>query len=119
MDMVLKLRELRRLRRLTQVEAAASAKIGVKTLSSFETGARIDAMKVTQLLGLLGAYRMTPAEFFGGEVESELLSGVATLDANEIRLLRLWRLLRPVVREALLRRLSEITERHAVRAAVA
>lgn len=64
MDVVLRLRELRRLRGLTQVEVAQRARLGPKTLSSFESGARVDAMKVTQLLRLLAIYGVTPATFF-------------------------------------------------------
>ncbi|MGH9443123.1 MAG: helix-turn-helix domain-containing protein, partial [Thermoanaerobaculia bacterium] len=45
MDLVLKLRELRRMRGLSQREAALSSGIGEKTLSSFETGERIISMK--------------------------------------------------------------------------
>jgi len=69
MDLVLKLRELRRLRGLSQGEAAEKSGIGVKTLSSFETGDRINAMKLVQLQQLLRIYGITEAEFFSSSIE--------------------------------------------------
>jgi len=60
MDIVLKLRELRRMRCLTQREAALSSGIGEKTLSTFETGERIASMKLSQLLALLAVYDSRP-----------------------------------------------------------
>lgn len=59
MDFVLKLRELRRLRGLSQKDAARLSGVGEKTLSSFETGQRIDTMKVSQLQALLTIYDVT------------------------------------------------------------
>ena len=64
MDYVLRLRELRRMRHMTQVEAGFSAGMSPKTVSSFETGERIGTMKFGQFLALLGAYDTTPEEFF-------------------------------------------------------
>ncbi|HEX7707744.1 MAG TPA: helix-turn-helix domain-containing protein [Thermoanaerobaculia bacterium] len=64
MDLVLKLREVRRRAGLTQAEAAAKAGIGVKSISSFESGVRIDSLKLSQLQRLLTAYGITLAEFF-------------------------------------------------------
>lgn len=69
MDLVLKLRELRKYRGLSQTDAARQSGIGVKTLSSFETGERIAAMKLTQLQQLLRVYHVTEAEFFSGAIE--------------------------------------------------
>lgn len=93
MDIVLKLRELRRLRGLTQKEAAESSGVGEKTLSSFETGERLTSLKVSQLLQLLAAYDMTLAEFFGDGVERQLFGEFADLDAAEMKLLIAWRAL--------------------------
>jgi len=93
MDAVLKLRELRRLSGLSQEDAAKLAGIGVKTLSSFETGARISSMKMVQLFSLLKVYQVTPAEFFGGKVEETLFGELEHLDANEFTLVRELRLL--------------------------
>jgi transcriptional regulator with XRE-family HTH domain len=93
MDIVLKLRELRRLRGLTQKEAAESSGIGEKTLSSFETGERLTSLKVSQLLQLLSAYDMTPAEFFGDGVERKLFGEFADLVPTEMKLLTAWRAL--------------------------
>lgn len=69
MDLVLKLRELRKLRGLSQADAARRSGLGVKTLSSFETGDRIAAMKLTQLQQLLRIYAVTEAEFFSSAIE--------------------------------------------------
>lgn len=69
MDLVLKLRELRKYRGLSQRDAAKKAGIGVKTLSSFETGERIASMKVTHLQRLLRVYDTTEAEFFSTAIE--------------------------------------------------
>lgn len=64
MDLVLKLREARRLRGLSQREAADRSGVGVKTISSFETGGRITSMTLMQLQRILRAYDLTEAEFF-------------------------------------------------------
>ena len=72
MDLVLKLRELRRLRGLTQGDVARLSGIGVKTISSFETGERIGSLKLAQLERLLAVYGLTPKEFFGRAVEKDL-----------------------------------------------
>lgn len=69
MDLVLKLRELRRYRGLSQADAARKSGIGVKTLSSFETGERIPSMKLVQLQRLLHVYGVTEAEFFSSAIE--------------------------------------------------
>lgn len=107
MDLVLKLRELRRYRGLSQADAARKSGIGVKTLSSFETGERIESMKLTQLQQLLRVYQVTEAEFFSGAIEQllapwdhepeteidrlvrtlrELPAGVQTLIVDKLRL---------------------------------
>lgn len=101
MDIVLKLRELRRLRGLTQKEAAELSGIGEKTLSSFETGARVAGLKVSQFLQLLSAYDTSPAEFFGDGVERMLFGELEQLDAAELRILAAWRTLPVEVRAAL------------------
>lgn len=72
MDLVLKLRELRRMRGLTQKDVARISGVGPKTISSFETGERIGALKLAQLERLLAAYGLSEAEFFGGVIEREL-----------------------------------------------
>lgn len=104
MDIVLKLRELRRLRGLTQKEAAESSGVGEKTLSSFETGERLTSLKVSQLLQLLSAYDMTPAEFFGDGVERQLFGEFADLEPTEMKLLTAWRALAEQAREPLAER---------------
>ena len=69
MDLVLKLRELRRLRGFSQKDVARLSGVGEKTISSFETGERIGSLKISQLRRLLALYGVTEAEFFGREVE--------------------------------------------------
>lgn len=72
MDLVLKLREIRRLRGLSQKDVARISGVGEKTISSFETGQRIGSLKLAQLKKLLGVYRLTEAQFFGGSVERQI-----------------------------------------------
>jgi len=104
MDMVLKLRELRRLRGLSQQEAAELAGIGVKTLSTFETGQRIASMKLMQLLPLLSAYGVTPGEFFGGGVERAILAELERLSKDESALIAALRRIPDVPRARLIER---------------
>ena len=72
MDLVLKLREIRRMRGLSQKDVAHMSGVGEKTISSFETGQRIGSLKISQLRRLLGVYGLTEAEFFGGTVEKQI-----------------------------------------------
>jgi transcriptional regulator with XRE-family HTH domain len=72
LDLVLKLRELRHLRNLTQREVARRSGIGEKTLSSFETGDRIASMTLVQLQKLLAVYGVSECDFFGSAVEHEI-----------------------------------------------
>jgi transcriptional regulator with XRE-family HTH domain len=72
MDLVLKLREIRRIKGLSQKDAARLSGVGEKTISSFETGERVGSMKLSQLKRLLAVYDMTEADFFGGGVEKQI-----------------------------------------------
>src|ERR1043166_3467996 len=72
MDLVLKLREIRRMRGLTQKDVARLSGVGEKTISSFETGQRIGALKLAQLKRLLSVYGLTETEFFSGSIEKEI-----------------------------------------------
>lgn len=72
MDLVLKLREIRRMRGLTQKDVARISGVGEKTISSFETGERIGSLKLAQLERLLAAYGLAPADFFGSTIEKEI-----------------------------------------------
>jgi transcriptional regulator with XRE-family HTH domain len=72
MDLVLKLREIRRLRGLSQKDVARLSGVGEKTISSFETGQRIGSLKLEQLKRMLAVYGLTEAEFFGGSIEREI-----------------------------------------------
>jgi transcriptional regulator with XRE-family HTH domain len=69
MDLVLKLRELRDLRGLSQKDVARLSGVGEKTLSSFETGQRIGSMKLAQLAKLLAIYGVTEEQFFSRAIE--------------------------------------------------
>jgi transcriptional regulator with XRE-family HTH domain len=81
MDTVLKLRELRRLRGLSQKDVARLSGVGEKTLSSFETGERIHSLKLSQLLMLLQTYNVTEAQFFGPHF-AELIDGSASVSRS-------------------------------------
>ncbi len=72
MDLVIKLREARRRSGLSQQETSLRSGIGVKTISSFESGTRIESMKVSQLERLLRAYGLTLAEFFSPSFEHQI-----------------------------------------------
>ena len=72
MDLVLKLREIRRHRGLSQKDVAKLSGVGEKTISSFETGQRIGSLKLAQLKRLLSVYGLTEAEFFGCSVERQI-----------------------------------------------
>jgi HTH-type transcriptional regulator, competence development regulator len=72
MDLVLKLREIRRLRGLSQKDVARISGVGEKTISSFETGQRIGSLKLAQLKRMLKVYGLSEAEFFGGSVERQI-----------------------------------------------
>jgi transcriptional regulator with XRE-family HTH domain len=87
MDLVLKLREARRMRGLSQKDAASISGVGEKTISSFETGTRIGSLKLAQLKSLLEAYGLTETEFFGGSIEKAMAPW--ELDENQIATNRL------------------------------
>ena len=87
MDLVLKLREARRMRGLSQQDAARLSGVGKKTISSFETGTRIGSLKLAQLKSLLEAYGLTEAQFFGGSIEKAMAPW--ELDENQIATTRL------------------------------
>ena len=72
MDLVLKLREIRRMRGFTQKDVARISGVGEKTISSFETGQRIGALKLSQLKRLLSVYGLTEADFFSGSIEKQI-----------------------------------------------
>ena len=87
MDLVLKLREIRKLRGLSQKDVAHISGVGEKTISSFETGQRIGSLKLDQLQKLLGVYGLTEAEFFGSSVERQIAPW--EIDEEETAALRL------------------------------
>lgn len=87
MDLVLKLREVRRLRGLSQKDVAKMSGVGEKTISSFETGQRIGSLKLAQLKKMLSVYGISEAEFFGCSVERQIAPW--ELDDEESATLRL------------------------------
>ena len=95
MDIVLRLRELRRLRGMSQKDVAVRSGVGEKTISSFETGERVESLKVSQLRRLLSVYGMTEREFFGGTIEARVAPWEAETDlalaalAGELKVLSL------------------------------
>ena len=101
MDLVLRLRELRRMSGLSQKEVGRTSGVKEKTLSSFETGERIKSIKVAQLVALLNTYRVTPAEFFGDGVERKLLAELERLSPNELKIVSGLRGLPDAARERL------------------
>jgi transcriptional regulator with XRE-family HTH domain len=68
----LELQGIRRLRGLSQKQVAKLSGVGEKTISSFETGERIDGMSVRQLFALLECYGMSPMEFFGNQLMGQM-----------------------------------------------
>jgi transcriptional regulator with XRE-family HTH domain len=72
MDLVLKLREIRRMRGLSQKDVSRLSGVGEKTISSFETGQRIGSLKLSQLKRLLKVYGLSEADFFGSSVERQI-----------------------------------------------
>lgn len=54
-DLVLSLREARRRAGLSQKDLARASGVGEKTISSFETGNRIDSAKVSQIVRIADA----------------------------------------------------------------
>ncbi|MEO6487055.1 MAG: helix-turn-helix transcriptional regulator [Thermoanaerobaculia bacterium] len=60
------------MRGLSQKDVAKLSGVGEKTISSFETGQRIGALKLAQLKRMLGVYGLTEGEFFGGTVEKQI-----------------------------------------------
>jgi len=72
MDVVLKLRELRRMNGMSQKDVAHQCGVGEKTISSFETGERIDSLKLSQLRRILQVYGVSEAEFFSGSIERQI-----------------------------------------------
>src|SRR5438445_12546193 len=72
MDLVLKLREIRRMRGLSQKDVARLSGVGEKTISSFETGHRIGSLKLAQLKKMLKVYGLRESEFFGASVEKAI-----------------------------------------------
>ncbi|MFA6959050.1 MAG: helix-turn-helix transcriptional regulator [Thermoanaerobaculia bacterium] len=110
-DIVLRLRELRRSLGLQQKDVALLTGIGEKSISSFETGARLDTMKIGQLRRLLQVYGVTEAEFFSDDFES--LLGFDDAPASQDGPFAIWRQMRDLpepVRNGLLEKFQLMVE---------
>src|SRR2546423_6816359 len=111
MDLVLRLREIRRLRGLSQKDVARLSGVGEKTISSFETGQRIGSLKLAQLKRLLSVYGLTESQFFGGTVEKQIAPW--ELDEDEFatsRILDDLKLMPPPVKKTLLTKFQLMIE---------
>lgn len=86
MDTVIKLRELRSRSGLSQKDVGRLSGVGEKTLSSFESGARIDSLKLSQLRQLLRVYNITEDEFFSPKID-ELFDAGALMEHSREELL--------------------------------
>ncbi|MFZ2491273.1 MAG: helix-turn-helix transcriptional regulator [Thermoanaerobaculia bacterium] len=73
MDLGLKLREMRRRAGLRQSELAARSGISVKSISSWETGARHHSVKFEHVERLVAACGWTMAEFVAPTFERVML----------------------------------------------
>jgi transcriptional regulator with XRE-family HTH domain len=104
MDIVLKLREIRRLRGLSQKDVARLSGVGEKTVSSFETGDRIDSMKLSQLRKLLRVYSITEDDFFSRKMDDFFDTDSLFQQTREDALLAGLGELSPPMRDALLER---------------
>jgi transcriptional regulator with XRE-family HTH domain len=104
MDIVLKLRELRRLRGLSQKDIGRLSGVGEKTVSSFETGQRVDAMKVSQLRKLLRVYNITEEQFFSPKMDQWFDADARIERSREESLVVRLGELPPLMRGALLER---------------
>lgn len=103
MDLVLKLRELRRLRGLSQKDVADQSGVGEKTISSFETGQRIGSLKISQLRKILAVYGLTEAEFFSDALDRQIAPWDTQPDAETPgRIMQDLRVLPQPIRENLL-----------------
>jgi transcriptional regulator with XRE-family HTH domain len=89
MDTVLKLRELRARAGLTQDEVARRSRIGVKTISSFESGARIASLKLPQLESILAVYGVSLAQFFSLSLVHDLAPWDTSADPADVLTQRL------------------------------
>lgn len=97
-----RLRELRRGKRLTAVDAAAAIGISRSYLSCLETGKDVPGRQTLAALAQFYGTTMDDLEF-GTAQTGDAPAYQAVKDATEIRLLHLWRLLNQQERAALLR----------------
>lgn len=92
MDLVLKLRELRRKAGLTQVQLAEKSGVGERTISFYETGYRISSIKVQQLEAIVVACGSSLEHFFSRDFE-DVLEELAWSPFNHSEMLAMGRVL--------------------------
>jgi transcriptional regulator with XRE-family HTH domain len=71
-DVGIKLREARHRAGLSQREAAQKSGVGHGSISSFESGNRLQSLKIRHAEALCRAYGLTMREFFGGELDDAI-----------------------------------------------
>ena len=86
MDLVLKLRELRRQAGMSQEILAAKSGVHGKTISSWETGRRIASLKVRHLEAAVVACGYTLEQFFSPAFDDEQEEGVDVASLNRAEL---------------------------------
>jgi transcriptional regulator with XRE-family HTH domain len=74
-DVVIRLRDIRHRHGMSQKDVARLSGVGEKTVSSFETGQRIDSLKLAQLRRLLKVYGLTEAQFFSNDFDADKPNG--------------------------------------------
>lgn len=78
-DIALKLRLARDRKGLSQKDVGRLTEVGEKTLSSFESGKRINSMKFSQLVTLVTLYGMTLIEFLQWDPSEARIEAVDTV----------------------------------------
>jgi transcriptional regulator with XRE-family HTH domain len=104
MDIVIKLRELRSRSGFSQKDVGRLSGVGEKTLSSFESGARIDSLKLSQLRRLLCVYSITEEAFFSRKMDELFDPYTLVVHSREESLVAALRELTSPMRDALLER---------------
>jgi transcriptional regulator with XRE-family HTH domain len=110
MDIVLKLRELRRLQGLSQKDVAVRCGVGEKTISSFETGERIGSLKISQLRRLLAVYGVSEADFFSNTIEKKIAPWEVEAGEGAAKLLEDIRALPSSIQQSLLGKFQLMVE---------
>jgi transcriptional regulator with XRE-family HTH domain len=108
LDLVIRLREARRSSGLSQAKAGALAGIHPRSISSWETGSRIDSMGIPDLQQLLAVYGMTLQEFFSSAFERRVLDFYGEMQPCQAAIIELTKRLGRVPPEVLAQLLSVV-----------